>query len=61
VGDTLMAMRSNEQTQNLDMTGVFCAEDQPGGSNGGFPHFHRLDAPDYPTATAAHPARSGTG
>ena len=27
--------------------GVFCAEAQPGGPNGGFPHFHRLDAPDY--------------
>lgn len=31
----------------VSVTGVFCAEDQPGGANGGFPHFHRLDAPSY--------------
>jgi hypothetical protein len=31
----------------VGVKGVFCAENQPGGANGGFPHFHRLDAPDY--------------
>jgi hypothetical protein len=31
----------------VSVKGVFCAEDQPGGPNGGFPHFHRLDAPEY--------------
>ena len=31
----------------ISVKGVFCAEDQPGGAKGGFPHFHRLEAADY--------------
>jgi hypothetical protein len=41
----------------IAVKGVFCAEDQPGGPNGGFPHFHRLDAPDY--AHGGPPGTSG--
>lgn len=31
----------------VSVKGVFCAENQPGGEDGGFPHFHQLDAPEY--------------
>lgn len=31
----------------VSVKGVFCAENQPGGPGGGFPHFHRVDAPEY--------------
>jgi hypothetical protein len=36
------------------MATVFCAEDQPGGPNGGFPHSHRTDAPDYAHGPTGH-------
>ncbi|OLB76173.1 MAG: hypothetical protein AUI14_19515 [Actinobacteria bacterium 13_2_20CM_2_71_6] len=39
--------------------GVFCAEAQPGGPNGGFPHFHRLDAPDYAHGHGGPPGTPG--
>lgn len=31
----------------VSVKGTFCAESQPGGPDGGFPHFHHLDAADY--------------
>jgi len=41
----------------ISVKGVFCAEDQPGGPDGGFPHFHRLNAPDY---AKGHAGPAGT-
>ena len=43
----------------IAVTGVFCAEDQPGGPNGGFPHFHRLDAVDYAHGHGGPPGTVG--
>jgi hypothetical protein len=41
----------------VSVKGVFCAENQPGGEDGGFPHFHRLDAADY---SEGHGGPAGT-
>jgi hypothetical protein len=43
----------------ISVKGVFCAEDQPGGPNGGFPHFHRLNAPDYAHGHGGPPGTPG--
>jgi hypothetical protein len=43
----------------VSVKGVFCAESQPGGPNGGFPHFHRLDAPDYAQGHGGPPGTPG--
>src|SRR5256886_13943225 len=39
--------------------GVFCAEAQPGGPNGGFPHFHPPGAPDYAPGPSGPPRTPG--
>ncbi|MGH3712704.1 MAG: hypothetical protein ACRDT4_04485 [Micromonosporaceae bacterium] len=41
----------------ISVKGVFCAEDQPGGPKGGFPHFHRLKAAKY---ADGHGGQAGT-
>ncbi len=43
----------------IAVKGVFCAEAQPGGPGGGFPHFHRLDAPDYGHGHGGSPGTVG--
>jgi hypothetical protein len=43
----------------VSVKGVFCAENQPGGPDGGFPHFHRLDAPDYAQGHGGPPGTPG--
>jgi hypothetical protein len=43
----------------VSVKGVFCAEDQPGGPDGGFPHFHRLDAPEYGQGHGGPPGTPG--
>lgn len=43
----------------ISVKGVFCAENQPGGADGGFPHFHRLDAPDYAKGHGGPPGTPG--
>lgn len=41
----------------ISVKGVFCAENQPGGAKGGFPHFHRLNAAEY---AKGHAGAAGT-
>jgi hypothetical protein len=43
----------------VSVKGVFCAERQPGGPDGGFPHFHRLDAPAYAEGHGGPPGIPG--
>jgi hypothetical protein len=43
----------------MSVKGTFCAETQPGGANGGFPHFHRLDAPSYAQGHGGPPGTQG--
>lgn len=43
----------------LSVKGVFCAEAQPGGPNGGFTHFHRLTAPEYAQGHGGPPGEKG--
>ena len=43
----------------ISVKGVFCAENQPGGTKGGFPHFHRLSAADYAQGHAGPPGTPG--
>lgn len=43
----------------VSVKGVFCAEDQPGGPDGGFPHFHRLEAAEYAQGHGGPPGTPG--
>jgi hypothetical protein len=43
----------------ISVKGVFCAENRPGGTKGGFPHFHRLDAAEYAQGHAGPPGTPG--
>jgi len=43
----------------ISVKGVFCAENQPGGPQGGFPHFHRLKAAKYAEGHAGPPGTPG--
>lgn len=43
----------------ISVKGVFCAENQPGGAKGGFPHFHRLKAAEYSQGHAGPPGTPG--
>lgn len=43
----------------VSVKGVFCAEDQPGGPDGGFPHFHRLEAAEYAQGHGGPPGAKG--
>lgn len=43
----------------ISLKGVFCAENQPGGAKGGFPHFHRLNAAEYAQGHAGPPGTPG--
>ena len=43
----------------VSVKGVFCAEAQPGGPNGGFTHFHRLNAPEYSQGHGGPPGTEG--
>ena len=43
----------------ISVKGVFCAENQPGGTKGGFPHFHRLNAAEYAQGHAGPPGTPG--
>ena len=43
----------------ISVKGVFCAENQPGGANGGFPHFHRLNATEYAQGHGGPPGTPG--
>jgi hypothetical protein len=41
----------------VSVKGTFCAQSRPGGPDGGFTHFHQLDAPDY---AEGHAGPAGT-
>jgi plastocyanin len=43
----------------ISVKGTFCSETQPGGANGGFTHFHRLDSPTYAQGHGGPPATQG--
>ena len=43
----------------ISVKGVFCAEAQPDGPNGAFPHFHRLTAPVYGEGHGGEPGELG--
>lgn len=43
----------------IGVKGVFCAEAQPDGPNGAFPHFHRLTAPLYGEGHGGEPGELG--
>jgi plastocyanin len=43
----------------ISVKGTFCSETQPGGANGGFTHFHRLDAPAYSAGHGGPPGSQG--
>lgn len=43
----------------VSVKGVFCAEDQPGGTNGGFVHFHALKGKEYKTSHGGPPGNPG--
>jgi plastocyanin len=43
----------------ISVKGTFCAETQNGGANGGFTHFHRLDAPTYAAGHGGPPGTQG--
>ncbi|MGH3646361.1 MAG: hypothetical protein ACRDTM_04170 [Micromonosporaceae bacterium] len=43
----------------ISVKGVFCAENQPGGPEGGFPHFHRVEAADYSEGHGGPPGTPG--
>jgi len=43
----------------IGVKGTFCAESQPHGANGGFTHFHRLDAPVYAQGHGGPPGAQG--
>jgi hypothetical protein len=43
----------------VSVKGVFCAENQPGGPKGGFPHFHRLKAAKYAEGHGGPPGTPG--
>ena len=47
------------QYVGVSVKGVFCAESQPGGAQGGFTHFHRLDAPEYGQGHGGPPGTPG--
>ena len=43
----------------IGVKGTFCAESQPRGPDGGFTHFHRLDAPVYAQGHGGPPGTQG--
>jgi hypothetical protein len=43
----------------IGVKGTFCAESQPRGANGGFTHFHRVDAPAYAQGHGGPPEAQG--
>jgi hypothetical protein len=43
----------------IGVKGTFCAESQPHGPDGGFTHFHRLDAPAYAQGHGGPPGTHG--
>jgi hypothetical protein len=43
----------------VSVNGRFCAEDQPGGKDGGFSHFHRVKAADYGEGHGGPPGTPG--
>jgi hypothetical protein len=43
----------------IGVKGAFCSEAQPGGSNGGFTHFHRLTSPTYAQGHGGPPGTMG--
>jgi plastocyanin len=43
----------------ISVKSTFCAETQPGGANGGFTHFHRIDSPTYAAGHGGPPGSQG--